>query len=533
MADIHDLDIEHVKLLLSKNNIKIPRTNEEIYDIAFELMNNKSTLYDDMPVSIIEWMMAYNLLNKNLIIDFYSIEDIKELTLIDRKKLAKSLGMKGDNIDNIVNILRYIHKLKSEIPLKLKEDLPIYAVYSIRGVKKILMLLKPRTHEVTYTPWGVKALKLNQNKLFSYQTITNIVARSKDLIVVPYIKGRSESEIEQLILADINQPKYEIKDIIHTDLPIYSGRYGDPASPIKVLKSLLSCQKVQYTTLVQSPKDSDVYNTIKILVDKNDFVMMGKNNNYIIISTDIVFEDILHDIQKCGKVYYMIGTSKHLEKMGERVQIGHAMSIIIDPKLKLLEVYDSNGLTFDTKHVYFWVTKLSEYLGKHGIEVHRKINADEPYCPQSWSSFAEEFKGEGQCLVWSYWYTWLRINNFDIPPEYIRKYINEMSPDEVYDRIRRIASIVFEFDENVDVTYAVYSRKGDRKILMLQTPNKEEVIYTPYGLNYLKLDINKLPTYFMSLYMTIDKEEFVSIPYVKGRSSEEIERLINEKINKI
>ena len=108
-----------------------------------------------------------------------------------------------------------------------------------------------------------------------------------------------------------------------------------------------------------------------------------------------------------------------------------------------------------------------------------------------------------------------------------------MSPDEAYDRVSRIASIVFEFDEPVDVTYAVYSRKGIRKILMLINGYRKEITYTPYGLTYLNIDRNKLPSYIESAYSVFDKEEFVQIPYIKGRASEEIEKLIDDEVKKL
>ena len=449
--------------------------------------------------------------------------------------------MKGDDVRNIINILRYFKKLNPEINNKI-EEIATYLVYFIKGTKKILMLLKPRTREVIYTPYGIQMLtpilKLNNNKLLSYRSITNVIAMSKELIFIPYIKGRSEIEIEELILLEINKSKYIIKDINYTDLPLYSGKYGNPTSVIKILKSMLNCQRNQYTNLSMAPKGTEMYELLSYAIDENinddDKIIRGKDNNYIIRSSDINFQDILNDIKNCGEVYYMIGTSKHIGEIGEIDKVGHAMAIVIQPKLKLLEVYDSNGLTPDTRHVYFWITKLSEYLNEYGIEVYRKISADEPYCPQSWSSLAKDFRknDDGQCLTWSYWYIWLRMNNPDVPAETIRKYIGEMSPDEAYERVTRISSIVFKYDEPVDVTYAVYSINGNRKILMLHNRFKKEIIYTPYGLNYLGLNKNNLPSYIESMYSIYDKNEFVSIPYIKGRSSEEIEKLIYDEINK-
>jgi hypothetical protein len=82
MTDIHDINIEHLKILLSKNNIKIPESQDEIYNIAFDLMNEKSTSYNDVPINVIEWMMAHNVLKKNPMIESYNIEDIKTLSKI-------------------------------------------------------------------------------------------------------------------------------------------------------------------------------------------------------------------------------------------------------------------------------------------------------------------------------------------------------------------------------------------------------------------------------------------------------------------
>jgi len=70
MTDIYDIDIEDIINLLSVNNIEIPKIKDEIYKIAFDLMNKKSTSYNNVPASIIEWMLAYNVLQSNMVIDF-------------------------------------------------------------------------------------------------------------------------------------------------------------------------------------------------------------------------------------------------------------------------------------------------------------------------------------------------------------------------------------------------------------------------------------------------------------------------------
>jgi hypothetical protein len=361
--------------------------------------------------------------------------------------------MKGNSIDNIINILRYMHKLKIPIipiipiiPEKLKEEIPTYAIYSIKGPKKILMLLKPRLHEVTYTPLGIEFLKLNRNKLPPYQLITNFIAQhNQKFVLLPYIKGRSEQEIERLISEQIIVQEYEIKDIIPTE--IYKGKYGAIYTVGKNLKPITSCQKNQYIVLQQALRNSPFYQEFINNPKEFDFfllgeIMLGKNNDYVIMS-DVGFEAILHDIRNCGRVYYLVGVTKDLIMASEPDEVAHGMGIIIDPQAKTLEVFDPNGFTTDTRHIYFWSTQLINYLKQQGINLERKLTVDEPFCPQQIVEFAPEFRGEEQCLVWSFWYIWLRVNNPTVPLEAIRRYMMRMSPSEAFDRVRKIASIAF------------------------------------------------------------------------------------------
>jgi hypothetical protein len=327
------------------------------------------------------------------------------------------------------------------------EEPPVYAVYSRTGPRKIFMLLKPRTREVIYTPLGITFLNLNQNKLPSYELATNFIARDQQFVLLSYIKGRAEQEIEQLISLQQPPQEYDIKDLIPGE--IYSGQYGYTEPVERNLRSLIPYQNYHSKYITQVPKDMELYNTIikeeKTFYMFSGMVMFRKDRNYIIVS-DANFTEILNDIKKCGKVYYLISSKKVTSKdvnISSMNPDSHAMAIVIDPQINLLEVFDPNGITPDTRHVYFWVTQLISYLKENGIEVYRKITADEPFCPQGVSAFASEFRGEQQCLVWSYWYIWLRINNPTVPAEAIRRYMVRMTPEEAFDRVRRIATIAF------------------------------------------------------------------------------------------
>lgn len=333
-------------------------------------------------------------------------------------------------------------------PTFVPQESPIFAVYSRTGPRKILMLLKPRANEVTYTPSGIQLLKLDTNKLPPYALITNSLARNEQqFVLLPYVKGRSEQEIEQLIAENPPQTEYQINDIIAEQ--IYKGEYGLLPRVSQNLRSVIPCQKDQSILLQQALRGSPFYQGY--IEDPKTFhdlfklgeIMLGKNNDYIITS-DLGFESILKDIRNCGRVYYLVGVTKDLIMASEFEDMAHAMAIVIDPQTKTLEVFDPNGFTPDTRHVYFWATQLINYLREHGIEVERRITADEPFCPQSVSAFASEFRGEEQCLVWSFWYIWLRVNNPTVPAEAIRRYMARMTPQKVFDRIRRIATIAFD-----------------------------------------------------------------------------------------
>ena len=83
---------------------------QDAYDKAFNLLKDKKA--KGHTISIIEWMIAYNLLTNNVDIPYYSINDIDNMSQNDINKLAKLLTMNGNNRSNIKNILRYLHKLE-------------------------------------------------------------------------------------------------------------------------------------------------------------------------------------------------------------------------------------------------------------------------------------------------------------------------------------------------------------------------------------------------------------------------------------
>ena len=109
MASIYDVNIEDIKLFLRGNNVLIPETDDLAYREARKLMKNPKLLF--YPPSIVEWMIAHNLLVTKTKIPNYTEEEILRLPQKELNSLAELLTMRTNNRYNIINILYYMGKL--------------------------------------------------------------------------------------------------------------------------------------------------------------------------------------------------------------------------------------------------------------------------------------------------------------------------------------------------------------------------------------------------------------------------------------
>ena len=142
MTDINDINHDYIKEFLTLNNIKV-FDNDNDYSNAFKLMKNPNAIIE--PISILEWMMAHNLIIKKIKIPEYTINDLMNLSIDDRNKLAKNLGMRSNNIDNIVNILNYLHKIILVVgELKISNNKNIYDIFPEDIWTKLLLDLNCR-----------------------------------------------------------------------------------------------------------------------------------------------------------------------------------------------------------------------------------------------------------------------------------------------------------------------------------------------------------------------------------------------------
>lgn len=99
-----------------EDNGKSFENKDDAYEKALILIKDRNA--HSHPISVIEWMIAYNLFITEVDIPTYSVREINNMNQNEINQLAKLLTMKKNNPENIKNILKYLNKLSDD-----KEDL--------------------------------------------------------------------------------------------------------------------------------------------------------------------------------------------------------------------------------------------------------------------------------------------------------------------------------------------------------------------------------------------------------------------------
>jgi len=97
---------------LLANNKDLTINLELSYNTAFELFRSGKTVGHTH--GVIEWIMANNLLLNEISIREYGYYELNNLTQLEINNLAKDLTMKGNNIHNVKNILKYLNLITDE-----------------------------------------------------------------------------------------------------------------------------------------------------------------------------------------------------------------------------------------------------------------------------------------------------------------------------------------------------------------------------------------------------------------------------------
>ena len=134
MTSIYDIPYKDIEIFLRANGKKLTKNKDDDYENAFILLKNKNS--KGHTIKIIEWMKAYNLFINNVNIPSYSIYEIDNMTSTEINSLAKKLTMKGNDRDNIKNILRYLNKLNEY------NDESIYDTMLPEIIRRIALNLK-------------------------------------------------------------------------------------------------------------------------------------------------------------------------------------------------------------------------------------------------------------------------------------------------------------------------------------------------------------------------------------------------------
>src|SRR5437867_618471 len=108
MTSIYDIPYQDILKFLSSNK-KVFKNKNEAYTITQDLLKNKGTIAH--PTTVIEWMIAHNVLINKINIPNYRTYEIDNMSQEETNLLAKLLTMKGSNKSNIKNILTYLCKL--------------------------------------------------------------------------------------------------------------------------------------------------------------------------------------------------------------------------------------------------------------------------------------------------------------------------------------------------------------------------------------------------------------------------------------
>lgn len=312
MTDIYDINIDDIKLFLIANNEDVPINDDESYELAWELMQNPNSKF--IPNSIIEFMMAYNNILKKTKISLYSINEIKQLSDIELRKLATSLSMKGTNINNVINILRYMDKLTDENIISILPDVIILELFkqsNIDDIKNFCLIKK-------------------NNKLSK-------VCRSLDLL-------------------DIVKSKFEGDSLDTSDFTLEELFFYNKILPFKKIKT-------DYNQLNNNYRGKNV----------NQIVKYKLFNNYIILFNDRRLFFDKNEIKLLGvKIVDINDDGSLLSSTGDCYRITRDFKIIkIEIPFKILQKTENLVLSLDGD-VYFMYDIKDK--GKYTYEISYKSN---------------------------------------------------------------------------------------------------------------------------------------------------------------
>lgn len=98
--------------------------------------------------------------------------------------------------------------------------------------------------------------------------------------------------------------------------------------------------------------------------------------------------------------------------------------------------------------------------------------------------------------------------------------------------LKQYIQVVYPVDEGKEIEYAVYDLTVRSKPLFILKPRQQNITYTPFGLTKLNLLSGKLPSYGTMSWKTVNSPTWVKIPFQPGRSTDQIDQLIQIELDK-
>lgn len=279
MSNIHDVPYKDIKIFLDANNQDYD-SKDDAYDKVLILLKDKNA--KGHTVSIIEWLIAHNLLTNEVKIPNYTVTAINNMTQYEINNLAKLLTMKGNNIENIKNILRYLHKLnevelitdiKGIILSKLGELEINKLNFDNITFYNVIRLLKNHRNKALIR----KAIYNNMEKIILYDILTIDVGKLNDLTYYIELSYKLPKSII-LKLFNYNQEKilenYGIGDMDDVKNYLENSHYDKTSVDIHRRMSILA------TFLIDLIKIDEIGLAKKVLDILNDYPIEATIDGY-------------------------------------------------------------------------------------------------------------------------------------------------------------------------------------------------------------------------------------------------------------
>ena len=155
---------EDINTLLSSNNIIIPDTKEEAYELAYNILASDEEL-QFIPDSILDWITAYNVGEAGIPIADYTTSQIITASDTDLEQITTTFNLATPDRERIIRILNYLQALTDDlISLEVLPEDALDLILKELDCKTMLLMCKLSTKINKYCK-STRFHQLLRNKL--------------------------------------------------------------------------------------------------------------------------------------------------------------------------------------------------------------------------------------------------------------------------------------------------------------------------------------------------------------------------------